>query len=53
VKLRVKSDNQGYSAFWDALGKNIFFHDFQKSDYLSRSDVKTFIRRLMAFAYPI
>ncbi|RBP83219.1 arginine N-succinyltransferase [Marinomonas rhizomae] len=52
AELRGESDKQGYSAFWDALGKHFFTMDFKKADYLSGVSNKNFIAELMP-RYPI
>lgn len=52
VELRGESDAQGYSPFWDSLGKHFFSMDFQKADYLSGVSNKHFIADLMP-RYPI
>lgn len=52
VELRGESDRNGYSPFWDALGKHFFTMDFKKADYLSGVSNKHFIADLMP-RYPI
>ncbi|GAB3486335.1 arginine N-succinyltransferase [Marinomonas epiphytica] len=52
VEIRGESDKQGFSPFWDALGKHFFTMDFQKADYLSGISNKHFIADLMP-RYPI
>ncbi|MBR7887553.1 arginine N-succinyltransferase [Marinomonas sp. A79] len=52
AELRGDSDKQGYSAFWNALGKHFFSMDFKKADYLSGVSNKNFIAELMP-RYPI
>ncbi|WP_418138573.1 arginine N-succinyltransferase [Marinomonas sp. RS-M-Aa-14] len=52
AELRGENDQQGQSAFWDALGKHFFTMDFKKADYLSGVSNKHFIAELMP-RYPI
>lgn len=52
AELRGESDKQGFSPFWNALGKHFFTMDFQKADYLSGVSNKHFIGELMP-RYPI
>jgi arginine N-succinyltransferase len=50
-ELRGIIDDNGHSAFWDAVGKHFFQIDFPRADYLSVVN-KKFIADLMP-AYPI
>lgn len=45
--LRGVSDKNGYSPFWQALGKNFFNVDFTQADYLSGLGDRQFIYDLM------
>lgn len=51
AEMRGVIDDQGRSAFWDAVGKHFFEIDFPKADYLSIVN-KRFIADLMP-KYPI
>ena len=46
AEMRGVIDDQGRSAFWDAVGKHFFEIDFPKADYLSMVN-KKFIADLM------
>lgn len=52
AELRGRSDEQGNSPFWDALGHHFFDIPFADADRLTGSGMKTFIAELMP-AYPI
>lgn len=47
AEMRGYSDEQGCSAFWDALGHHFFSMDFATADYLSGVGQKVFIAELM------
>lgn len=47
AEMRGFSDENGYSAFWDALGHHFFNMDFATADYLSGVGQKVFIAELM------
>lgn len=47
AEMRGFSDENGYSAFWDALGHHFFDMDFTTADYLSGVGQKVFIAELM------
>ncbi|HCE8952113.1 TPA: arginine N-succinyltransferase [Raoultella ornithinolytica] len=52
AELRGRSDEQGNSPFWDALGHHFFDIPFADADRLTGTGMKTFIAELMP-AYPI
>lgn len=52
AELRGRSDEQGNSPFWDALGLHFFDIPFADADRLTGTGMKTFIAELMP-AYPI
>ncbi|BDA55105.1 arginine N-succinyltransferase [Raoultella ornithinolytica] len=52
AELRGRSDEQGNSPFWDALGHHFFDIPFADADRLTGTGIKTFIAELMP-AYPI
>ena len=52
AELRGRSDEQGNSPFWDALGHHFFDIPFADADRLPGTGMKTFIAELMP-AYPI
>lgn len=52
AELRGRSDEQGNSPFWDALGHHFFDITFADADRLTGTGMKTFIAELMP-AYPI
>ncbi|WP_411195658.1 arginine N-succinyltransferase [Raoultella planticola] len=52
AELRGRSDEQGNSPFWDALGHHFFDIQFADADRLTGTGMKTFIAELMP-AYPI
>lgn len=47
AEMRGFSDENGQSAFWDALGHHFFSMDFATADYLSGVGQKVFIAELM------
>lgn len=47
AEMRGYSDENGRSAFWDALGHHFFSMDFATADYLSGVGQKIFIAELM------
>ncbi len=52
AELRGRSDEQGNSPFWDALGHHFLDIPFADADRLTGTGMKTFIAELMP-AYPI
>lgn len=46
AEMRGVVDEEGYSAFWESLGRHFFDVDFPKADYLSMKN-KTFVSELM------
>ncbi len=51
AEMRGVIDDNGYSPFWEAVGRHFFDIDFPEADYLTGVD-KTFIEELMP-SYPI
>ncbi|WP_404364982.1 arginine N-succinyltransferase [Marinobacter sp.] len=47
AEMRGVSDSQGYSPFWEALGRRFFDMEFSEADYLSGVGSKSFIAELM------
>lgn len=47
AEMRGVSDEQGYSPFWEGLGRHFFTIDFSHADYLTGIGQKSFIAELM------
>jgi len=47
AEMRGFSDDQGYSPFWDGLGRHFFTMEYSEADYLTGSGNKVFIAELM------
>lgn len=47
AEMRGVIDEQGFSPFWDSLGKRFFSMDFSRADYLCGTGQKAFIAELM------
>ncbi|WP_435236784.1 arginine N-succinyltransferase [Psychromonas sp. PT13] len=47
AEMRGVSDEQGYSPFWESLGRHFFTIDFSHADYLTGIGQKSFIAELM------
>ncbi|MBN0662068.1 arginine N-succinyltransferase, partial [Pseudomonas aeruginosa] len=47
AEMRGVIDEQGYSPFWESLGKRFFAMEFSRADYLCGTGQKAFIAALM------
>lgn len=47
AELRGVSDEEGYSPFWNAIGRHFYGVDFPRADYLTGKGEKQFITALM------
>lgn len=52
AEMRGVSDQNGYSPFWEALGRHFFSIDFAEADYLTGIGKKAFVAELMP-KYPV